>query len=143
MNRGCLPEINVRLAIEKGLCQAGTGRLGVSSDRYFEQALLPKPGILLPAASTAPSLLCAGTSLWVATVGNAWKISQHRKQTGLGAVPRSGSPLSCTRLLLPSQEKQGGAARSQGQRKGTHIFPWHCQAPELAGSPEGRQSHAG
>lgn len=138
MNRGCLPEINVQLAIEKGLCQAGTGRLGVSSDGYFKQALLPKPATLLLAASTAPSLLCAGISVWVAAVRNAWKISQHRKETGLGAVPRSGSPLSCT-----SQEKQGGAARSQGQRKGSHTDPWHCQAPELAGLPEGWQSHAG
>lgn len=47
MDTGCLPEINVTVAIEKGLCQAGTE----TSDGCFEQALLPKPVVLLPAAS--------------------------------------------------------------------------------------------
>lgn len=62
MNTGCLPKTNV--AIEKDLLKAGAERLGVFFEVCFEQALLLKPAILLPSASTAPSLSLVGTNIW-------------------------------------------------------------------------------
>lgn len=62
MNTGCLPEINVQLWQSRRTCSR-LEKLGMVFDGCSEQALLPKPAILLPCAHTAPSLLF-GANIW-------------------------------------------------------------------------------
>lgn len=118
------------MAIEKDLLKAGAEQLGMLFDGWFEQALLPKAAILLPAAPTAPSLLSVGTS--IRKDSGKYPSTESRLVMGqfLDQVPHSAAQSLCH----PRRER-GGAVRGQGQEN--HIFPWHCRVTELAELPEG------
>lgn len=105
------------MAIEKDLLKTGAERLGILSDGRFEQALLPKPAILLPSVPAAPSLRSVGTSVWKRP--GEYPSAESRRVAGrfLGRVPHSTAQSLCH----PRRER-GGTARSQGPEKGRVTF---------------------